>query len=98
MNLNPEQFSKGTAMVYPHFLAKNPDDAFQLMCYNLEKGDIPLYLDYKGKVYEITRISPSAYNIMRLIKVVKLFVETSTDIKEISSVSDYMGGVYKWTC
>lgn len=93
-----QEFSKGTKVLYPYFKAEDPDEAFQLMCRNLEPGDIPLCLSYKGQLYKIMTISLSAYNVDKLIKVCPLSVVTEAGQYNISSMQDYLEGVHLWTC
>lgn len=96
--LSPKAFSKGTEVVYPYFLASNPDESFQLVCRNLEEGGFPLCLNHNGVTYKIMMMSLSAYNIHKLLNSIKLSIVTKGGTYEIRNMDDYMEGVKLWIC
>lgn len=94
--LNPKEFSRTIEVPYPYFKARKPDESFQLVCRNLEAGDIPLCLDYNDTVYKIQDISISAYNIQKLLNSIELSMVTAGGEFRIATIEDYMEGVKLW--
>ena len=94
--LNPKEFSRSTKVSYPYFKVCKPDESFQLVCRNLEKGDVPLCLDYKDSLYKVQEISISAYNIKKLLDSIELSIVTAGGEFRIETMEDYMEGVKLW--
>lgn len=94
--LNPKEFSRGTKVEPPYFKASKPDESFQLVCRNLEEGDIPLCLEYKESLYKIQDISISAYNVHKLLNSIELSIVTAGGEFRIKTIEDYMEGVKLW--
>ena len=96
--LNMQDFSKGIKIKYPYFKVEKPDEALQLMCNNLQEGEIPLCLFYNETLYKLCEISSSAYNVDKLLKVGDLSIVTKFGQYPIDSVQTYLEGVSVWIC
>ena len=96
--LNPVEFSRGVAVKYPYFKVSNPDESFQLVCRNLDAGEVPLCLEYKGSVFNIQNISMSAYNVQKLLNSLEVYFVTESGQHKINTINDYLEGALAWTC
>ena len=94
--IDPVSFAKGAVVNPPYFKVTNPDESFQLVCRNLEPGDIPLCLEYKGAVHIIQSISCSAYNVSKLLNSLDVSIVTVAGQFPIKDINDYMEGVPIW--
>lgn len=91
MSINIEQVTeRRTDEQFPNVVIPTPNDTLVVVIPTLEKGDMQLITEFKGKRKVLARISQSAYNIDRLLRTVgnlqyRLSAEKEVEIKDISS-------------
>lgn len=91
MSINIEQVTeRRTDEQFPNVVIPTPNDTLVVVIPTLEKGDMQLITEFKGKRKVLARISQSAYNIDRLLRTVgilkyRLSAEKEVELSDISS-------------
>lgn len=83
---------------YPNFeLIGDINECIPLVTSLLREGDIMLFISYKGEKKVVRSISPTAYNIDKLLRVSKgiRINKSETEFQDIHKISDYMEAL-KW--
>lgn len=90
--------SRTVSMPYPHFKIADLNKCVPIVVSALEEGDIPLLGTLNGNTKIVKRISNSAININKLLRVTALdFCRKEGDCVRISSILDYMEVSDYWT-
>ena len=94
MSINIQELTeKKTSESYPNITINNPNDAVVVVIKRtLEKGDMQVIINLNGTRKVVNRISPSAYNIDKLLRVLgKLdYVIGPNAVMTITSVEEYL--------
>lgn len=88
--IDPQALTKKVNVKYPYFLATDADMSFNLMLRNLEEGDMTLCLKHDGTVYVTKKISRSAYNVEKLLRICKLSMVTEQGTVKLENVQEYL--------
>lgn len=76
---------------YPYVLVKGEGDPLMITVESLEKGDLPLLIDYQGVTYNIGSIRKSALVLAQLLTVFKFtIVLSSTQSYDINTKEDIL--------
>lgn len=71
MSIDIEKLTeRTTSEIFPNIIIPNPNDSVPVIVKSLEKGDMQLIVEYQGKRKVVARISESALNVDKLIRVV----------------------------
>lgn len=92
--LDVENFGRQTVKVgYPYVEITRFNESLPVVVSSLSEGDMSLTAEYKGTVKIVKRISPSAFNIDKLIRTgQELEVHVSSEVAVIvKSVAEYLG-------
>lgn len=65
-----ELTERKTSERFPNVLIKTPNETLPVVVRTLEKGDMQLIVEFNGRRKVVAEISPSAYNIDKLIRTV----------------------------
>ena len=87
-----ELTERKTQESFPNILITNPNEAVPVVVRTLEKGDMQLIMEYNGARKVVAKISKSAFNIHKLIRVlnsVEYFIGPGVNIT-IESIEDYL--------
>ena len=92
MTLDVEAFSaRKVSLSKPYLEITNLTDVTPLVVNSLEEGTMSLVATYQGTTRVLKKISLSAYNADKLIRInSKLIVHTDTCDKTIDKVTDYL--------
>lgn len=96
MSINIEQVTeRRTGETFPNIVIPTPNDTLVVVIPTLEKGDMQLITEFNGKRKVLTKISPSAYNIDKLLRTVgTLSYKLSSELQiEIPDISTYLSCV-----
>ena len=87
-----ELTERKTVESFPNILITNPNEAVPVVVRTLEKGDMQLIMEYNGVRKVIDKISPSAFNVHKLVRVLGSiqYVLASNLSIEIKEISDYL--------
>ena len=83
---------------YPCFLLEDVNQATPLIITLLSDGEIPLLGRFSAGIREIQRISPSAFNVEKLLKThrdVKVLLSETRE-ESLKSVEEYLEGIEEW--
>ena len=82
---------------YPNVLITKPVEVLPMLISALEKGDMQLVVEWKGQKKVVAKISSSAYNFHKLLRILdSVEYVMAKDIKvHISSVTDYLDCIAK---
>lgn len=77
---------------YPNIVVSRPNLTLPVIIQSLEEGSVQLIMEYKGQRKVVKSISPSAFNIDKLLRTVGNFTYNVDAVikQEIYSVADYM--------
>ena len=87
-----ELTERKTQESFPNILITNPNEAVPVVVRTLEKGDMQLIMEYNGARKVVAKISRSALNVHKLIRVlnsVEYFIAPGSSIT-INEISDYL--------
>lgn len=94
MSINIQELTeKRTSESYPNITINNPNDAAVVVLTRaLEKGDMQVIIKHKGVRKVVAKISPSAFNIDKLLRVLGEvdYVMGQNASITITSVEDYL--------
>ena len=93
MSINIKELTERKASeVFPNILIKTPNDTLPVVVRTLEKGDMQLVVEFKGMKKVVARVSPSGYNIDRLLRTVGTitYKKSSEEVISISTVEEYL--------
>lgn len=91
--INIERLTESrTSEVFPNVLITNPTDVVPTVVEALEKGDMQLIVEWQGKKKVVARISESAGNIDKLLRVLKHITYSKSQDERIviNSISEYL--------
>ena len=93
MSINIEELTeRKTSETFPNIVITNPNDTVPVVVRTLLKGDMQLIVEFKGKRKVVANISPSAFNIDKLLRTVgtlQYSIATNSTIP-IDDVSTYL--------
>lgn len=91
MNIQ-ELTTNRVALSYPNIVVERPNQTLPVTIQSLEAGNIQLIMEYKGQRKVIKSISPSAFNIQKLLRTVGScrYNLNETVSKDIFTVEEYM--------
>lgn len=96
MSINIQELTeRKTSESFPNMLVLTPNETLPVIVRTLEKGDMQLIVEFNGKRKVVAKISPSAYNVDRLIRTLgTIFYRRSVeDAVEISDIETYLCSV-----
>lgn len=74
MSINVEELvERRTSESFPNFLVSTPNDTMPVVVRTLEKGDMQLIVELNGKRKVVAKISPSAFNVDKLLRTIGTF-------------------------
>ena len=91
--INIERLTESrTSEIFPNVLITNPTDVVPTVVEALEKGDMQLIVEWQGKKKVVARISESAGNIDKLLRVLKHITYSKSQDERIviNSISEYL--------
>lgn len=96
MSINiQELIERKTSESFPNVLILTPNETLPVIVRTLEKGDMQLIVEFNGKRKVVAKISPSAYNVDRLIRTLGTisYRRSVEDVVEISDIETYLCSV-----
>lgn len=96
MSINIQELTeRKTSESFPNVLVLTPNETLPVIVRTLEKGDMQLIVEFNGKRKVVAKISPSAYNIDRLIRTLGIisYRSSAEDTIEISDIETYLCSV-----
>jgi len=93
ITLDVEKFSsKESTLTYPYFELLNLNDVVPLTVSALDKGDIPLIGHHKDMTKILCRISSSAFNVSKLLRVqlTLIYHKSESESFTLKNVLDYL--------
>lgn len=87
-----ELTERKTQESFPNILILNPNETVPVVVRTLEKGDMQLIMEYNGARKVVAKISKSAYNVHKLLRVlgsIDYYIGPNAGIT-ISTVADYL--------
>lgn len=89
--------SNTISMPYPHIKITDLNKCVPVVVSALDEGELPLVGTLNGVTKIVKKISNSALNIQKLIRVTDIEVAiSSTDSREINTILDYMEVSLEW--
>lgn len=90
-----ELVNKKTSAEYPSLLVSTPNETLPVVVRSLEKGDMQLIVELNGVRKVVCRISPSAYNIDKLLRTVGhvSYRKSKEETIDIGDISTYLSCV-----
>ena len=96
MSINIQELTeRKTSESFPNVLILTPNETLPVIVRTLEKGDMQLIVEFNGKRKVVAKISPSAYNIDRLIRTLGTisYRRSVEDVVEIRDIETYLCSV-----
>jgi hypothetical protein len=96
MSINIQELTeRKTSESFPNVLILTPNETLPVIVRTLEKGDMQLIVEFNGKRKVVAKISPSAYNVDRLIRTLGTisYRRSVEDVVEISDIETYLCSV-----
>ena len=96
MSINLEELtSRKTSETYPNIVITQPNDTVPVVVKTLEEGDMQLIIEWNGRRKVVARISPSAYNINKLLRTTNsIFYNLgSGSMVELTDIETYLSCV-----
>lgn len=96
MSINIQELTeRKTSESFPNVLILTPNETLPVIVRTLEKGDMQLIVEFNGKRKVVAKISPSAYNVDRLIRTLGTisYRRSVEDMVEISDIETYLCSV-----
>lgn len=96
MSINIQELTeRKTSESFPNVLILTPNETLPVIVRTLEKGDMQLIVEFNGKRKVVAKISPSAYNVDRLIRTLGIisYRRSVEDTVEISDIETYLCSV-----
>lgn len=96
MSINIQELTeRKTSESFPNVLILTPNETLPVIVRTLEKGDMQLIVEFNGKRKVVAKISPSAYNVDRLIRTLGTisYRRSVEDVIEISDIETYLCSV-----
>lgn len=96
MSINIQELTeRKTPESFPNVLILTPNETLPVIVRTLEKGDMQLIVEFNGKRKVVAKISPSAYNVDRLIRTLGTisYRRSVEDVVEISDIETYLCSV-----
>ena len=96
MSINTQELTeRKTSESFPNVLILTPNETLPVIVRTLEKGDMQLIVEFNGKRKVVAKISPSAYNVDRLIRTLGTisYRRSVEDVVEISDIETYLCSV-----
>lgn len=96
MSINIQELTeRKTSESFPNMLVLAPNETLPVIVRTLEKGDMQLIVEFNGKRKVVTKISPSAYNVDRLIRTLGTisYRRSIEDVVEIRDIETYLCSV-----
>lgn len=96
MSINIQELTeRKTSESFPNVLILTPNETLPVIVRTLEKGDMQLIVEFNGKRKVVANISPSAYNVDRLIRTLGTisYRRSVEDVVEISDIETYLCSV-----
>lgn len=96
MSINIQELTeRKTSESFPNMLVLTPNETLPVIVRTLEKGDMQLIVEFNGKRKVVAKISPSAYNVDRLIRTLGTisYRRSVEDVVEISDIETYLCSV-----
>lgn len=96
MSINIQELTeRKTSEVFPNMLVLTPNETLPVIVRTLEKGDMQLIVEFNGKRKVVAKISPSAYNVDRLIRTLGTisYRRSVEDVVEIRDIETYLCSV-----
>ena len=96
MSINIQELTeRKTSESFPNVLILTPNETLPVIVRTLEKGDMQLIVEFNGKRKVVAKISPSAYNVDRLIRTLGTisYRRSVDDVVEISDIETYLCSV-----
>lgn len=96
MSINIQELTeRKTSESFPNVLVLTPNETLPVIVRTLEKGDMQLIVEFNGKRKVVAKISPSAYNVDRLIRTLGTisYRRSVEDVVEISDIETYLCSV-----
>jgi len=91
--INIERLTESrTSEIFPNVLITNPTDVVPTVVEALEKGDMQLIVEWQGKKKVVARISESADNIDKLLRVIRHITYSKSQDERIviNSIPEYL--------
>ena len=90
-----ELTQRRTNASYPNFLLPTLNASVPVVVRTLEKGDLQLVVQHEGKEKVVTTISPSAYNVDKLLRTTSqlIYRKSETEVIEVKSITDYLSNI-----
>ena len=84
---------------YPNFHISKLNNTVPIVISSLEEGDVPLLGTLNGTTKILKRISNSAININRLLRVTEVeYHKDANNFRNMKSIEDYMEVALEWIC
>lgn len=96
MSINIQELTeRKTSESFPNVLILTPNETLPVIVRTLEKGDMQLIVEFNGKRKVVAKISPSAYNVDRLIRTLGTisYRRSVEDVVEIRDIETYLCSV-----
>ena len=96
MSINIQELTeRKTSESFPNVLILTPNETLPVIVRTLEKGDMQLIVEFNGKRKVVAKISPSAYNVDRLIRTLGTisYRRSVEDVVEIGDIETYLCSV-----
>lgn len=96
MSINIQELTeRKTSESFPNVLILTPNETLPVIVRTLEKGDMQLIVEFNGKRKVVAKISPSAYNVDRLIRTLGTisYRRSVEDVVEVSDIETYLCSV-----
>lgn len=94
MSINIEELtSRKTSETFPNIVITEPNESIPVVVKSLEEGEMQLIIEYKGKRKVVSRISPSALNIDKLLRTTSslVYYKSADDYCELTDITTYLG-------
>lgn len=96
MSINIQELTeRKVSESFPNLLVTAPNETLPVVVRTLEKGDMQLIVEFNGRRKVVERISPSAYNIDKLLRTLGsiLYRRGTDDEVLISDIETYLSSV-----
>lgn len=93
MSIDIEKLTeRTTSETFPNIIISNPNDSVPVIIKSLEEGDMQLIVEFQGKRKVVAKISESALNIDKLLRVVGsiIYCMSISERIEITDVATYL--------
>lgn len=90
-----ELTNRKTSAEYPSILITAPNETLPVVVRTLEKGDMQLIVELNGVRKVVSRISPSAYNVDKLLRTTGhiSYRKSPSEIIEVRDIPTYLSCV-----